>query len=504
MIQPEAAIRPLERACIVVLMDNRSNADLLRRELAMTYDVMVGMPPDADEYRNADLILVDGISLHRYAPILVRARETQNPLYLPVVLLTERDDINLRSAQLRSIVDDVLKRPLAKAELHTRVESLLRARSLSRQVVRMQGLYETERAVAQRFQEAALPKHLPCIEGIGLSAHYSAGHREVQVGGDWYDALALEDGRLVLSIGDVCGAGLEAAVTMAHVRQVIRGVAHIHPDPTMMLDAVNRNLHAEYPGRMVTALVAVLDPITSVLTYANAGHVPPLLRTETGEIVELRVGELPLGVTMEPPARHTAEMPPGSALLLYTDGLTEYTREPVEGQQRLEAILRSGELLNEADGAGAVFRALIGDEPPDDVAILLVQRDPNGTKGESWIFRSDDAEMFGIVRTAICQALKNHGFVDDQCMVAEMIFAELVGNVVRYAPGIIEVILERTAGLPTLHVLDRGPSFSYAPRLPSNLLAENGRGLYLVKELSREFNVSIRHGGGSHARVVFK
>jgi anti-sigma regulatory factor (Ser/Thr protein kinase) len=100
--------------------------------------------------------------------------------------------------------------------------------------------------------------------------------------------------------------------------------------------------------------------------------------------------------------------------------------------------------------------------------------------------------------------LETLGFSEEQRTIAATIFAELVGNVVRYAAGMVDVVLDVRGSRPTIHVLDTGPSFSYAPRLPTNLLSESGRGLFLVKELSREFNVSPRPEGGSHARVVLR
>ncbi|MGA7356543.1 MAG: ATP-binding protein, partial [Candidatus Cybelea sp.] len=85
---------------------------------------------------------------------------------------------------------------------------------------------------------------------------------------------------------------------------------------------------------------------------------------------------------------------------------------------------------------------------------------------------------------------------------AELVFGELLGNVARYAPGPIEIIFDWGEGAPVLHVLDRGPGFKLAPKLPSDLLSEQGRGLYLVWSLAEDFNVTERYDGGSHARAV--
>lgn len=506
MTSPEQAFVQLsaQPPCVLVVMDNPTNAVLVRRFLGEAHNVLVSIPQRPEDYDAVDLIIVDGVSLHRYGRMLANARDRLHPLQLPVLLLADRDEPYFLAPALESTVDDMIRRPVSKSELSMRIRALLRSRSLSLDVLRMQGLYETERAIAQRFQQAALPQGLPNIEGIRLSAYYHAGHRAVLVGGDWYDALELDDGRLVVSIGDVCGSGLDAAVLMAHVRQVIRGVAQIHPDPSMMLDAANRNICAEYPGHIVTALAAVVDPVASLLHYANAGHLPALLRHSDGSVEELLDGHLPLGVAESPPSVHSVLMPPGATLLLYTDGLVEFDRDFITRDLQVRQIFAREETLLNAHPARHLFSTIMEGEPPDDVAILLVRRTGEDPKQRRWRFSSEDAQSFAAVRDGVRASLSELGLPCEEMMTAELILAELVGNVVRYAPGTVEIVLDRKSGRPTLHVLDSGPSFFYAPRLPSNLLSESGRGLFLVKELSRDFNVTPRPQGGSHARAVLR
>ncbi len=139
-------------------------------------------------------------------------------------------------------------------------------------------LYEREREIAAEFQRAALPISLPHVGGIRFDGMYVPASDRELLGGDWYDALRLNDGRIVISIGDVAGSGLAAAVIMSSMRQVIRGVAQVYADPIAMLDAADRTLKTEHPDTFVTAFVGVLDPISWTLTYASAGHPSPLLR----------------------------------------------------------------------------------------------------------------------------------------------------------------------------------------------------------------------------------
>src|SRR5580700_11556534 len=118
-------------------------------------------------------------------------------------------------------------------------------------------LYEREREIATEFQSAALPISLPEVPGIRFDGMYVPASDRELLGGDWYDALRLSDGRIVVSIGDVAGSGLDAAVIMSSMRQVIRGVAQVYADPIAMLDAADRTLKIEYPETFVTAFVGV-------------------------------------------------------------------------------------------------------------------------------------------------------------------------------------------------------------------------------------------------------
>jgi len=231
--------------------------------------------------------------------------------------------------------------------------------------------------VADAFQQASLPAALPAVPGIRFSAYYEPGRREATVGGDWYDAFGIAGGRLVISIGDVSGSGLPAAVIMGSVRQVIRGAAQLDADPRVILDATDRALRSEYPDIVVTAFVAVIAADRARVTYASAGHPPPLLRTPRGKILELATVGLPLGLREQwdaPEASHA--LLPGSLLLFYTDGLIESTRNLLVGQRSLQRALRDPRVPAAPNVALAVFRAVLPDGASDDVAILAAQLQP--------------------------------------------------------------------------------------------------------------------------------
>ena len=366
--------------------------------------------------------------------------------------------------------------------------------------------YERERRVATTFQEAALVPSLPDIPGLTFEAMYQAAMLEATVGGDWYDVFRLPDGRVVLSVGDVAGKGLQAAVAMASVRQSIRTAALINPEPEAVLNAVDRIVRAIGQAPFVTAFVGVLDPVSFEFAYASAGHPPAVLRDPDGTTTLLADGDLPLGLRGRcDEAARMIEIVPGSALLCYTDGLTEFDRDPVGGEQRVrDAFARAT-----ADVACEIYASISQGRPAhDDVAILAVAFDEplvaldGPLRASVWSFDSTDAHDAGRTRREYTARLREVGLTDDEMSGAELVFGELVGNVVRYAPGSITAILDVSCPSPVLHVLDDGRGFEFRPRLPVDLLSERGRGLFLVTAFSEELSVERRRGGGSHARAV--
>jgi PAS domain S-box-containing protein len=373
-------------------------------------------------------------------------------------------------------------------------------------------LYEHEHEVAKEFQRAALPISLPQISGIRFDGIYVPASHRAQVGGDWYDALQLTDGRVVISIGDVAGTGLSSAVIMSSMRQIIRGVAQVYADPIAMLDAADRTLKAEYRDTFVTAFVGVFDPVTRVLTYAVAGHPPPFVRAANGETVALQGGGLPLGLRIrgDTPS-HIVEIAKDALLVFYTDGLVEAERDIIAGQKRLSTAIARTRISVHPNPARALYDAMLHNGAEDDVVILTMRLD-SPTEGSSsmalsshtrrWIFDSSDAETASTARHAFVVALQEGGAQGEELYAAELVFGELLGNVVRYAPGPIEITFDWSGDAPVLHVLDRGSGFTLVPRLPTDLLSERGRGLFIVWSLSEDFNVTKRFDGGSHARAV--
>jgi PAS domain S-box-containing protein len=363
-------------------------------------------------------------------------------------------------------------------------------------------LFERERLVARSFQDAALPASLPEVPACSFSAIYEAGRAEALIGGDWYDAFTLADGRIVLSIGDVAGSGLQAAVTMANMRQAIRGVAYVHPDPVLMLEAADLALRSESPDRFVTAFVAVIDPVEDMISFTTAGHPPPLLRTPGGEIVALEARGLPLGLREhDGTPSNSRALEPGSVLVLFTDGLIESTHDIDEGYRRLERALGDPGFLADGDLAARIHDAVLVEGSRDDVAILCgCYSGLTLERHRVDVRTAAESARFAAVLVA---ELERCGYGRDAVVNAEIVLAELIGNLVRHSPGQATFVIDAAPGRVVLHALDEGPGYRFFSRLPTDTLSERGRGLFLISQLAEAFHVTPRPDGGSHACVTF-
>jgi sigma-B regulation protein RsbU (phosphoserine phosphatase) len=235
----------------------------------------------------------------------------------------------------------------------------------------------TERAAAAALQRSLLPARLPAVDGLEFAARYVPG-ADIRVGGDWYDVFPLPGDRWGIVMGDVVGHGLPAAVIMGRLRSALRAYALLDVDnPAHVLDKLDRKATHFEPGAMATVLYAVVDPAHETMRLSLAGHPPPVLAVP-GEPARM------LDVPPDPPigARHTArrcsdplEIPAGSLLCFYTDGLIERRGHDLDaGLARLTEVVHVGppEVV-----CTAIMTALTGDRPPDDdIAVLVMRRNP--------------------------------------------------------------------------------------------------------------------------------
>jgi PAS domain S-box-containing protein len=231
--------------------------------------------------------------------------------------------------------------------------------------------YEREHRVASALQRAMLPAHLPSHERVELTYAYRPAERESRVGGDWYDAFLVSKDRVAVSIGDVGGHGLEAAIAMNEARHALRLSALEGLTPAQTLRRANAALMLNEEHPIITAVFGVVDVGRSKFRYSCAGHPPPAIAPLSGTARYLRGGGIPLGVQFDAPFPVLeAELGPFDTLLLYTDGLIEYARNIERESLRLLDALSARVQDRSVDGAGTLLATVLNDRQIDDIALL--------------------------------------------------------------------------------------------------------------------------------------
>jgi hypothetical protein len=238
--------------------------------------------------------------------------------------------------------------------------------------------YEHNRDIAETLQRALLTE-LPTTRGLGLAARYLPATHGLNIGGDWYDAFRQPDGGVIAVVGDVTGHGLHAAVMMSQLRTALRAYAVDGGSPGKLLTRLHNFLHHLQPDLYATAVIARFHPDDPTMTWAAAGHPPPVLRGADGRVrvLDAKPGAM-LGIPLKQEiADHTVRLSPGSTLALYTDGLVERRARGIDpGIERLaDALGTFGPAELDIDLGGAadgILHPLLSDsERDDDVCLLL-------------------------------------------------------------------------------------------------------------------------------------
>jgi serine phosphatase RsbU (regulator of sigma subunit)/PAS domain-containing protein len=363
--------------------------------------------------------------------------------------------------------------------------------------------FTREHTAALTLQQSLLPQRLPEQSAVQAAFRYLPGAPELGVGGDWIDVIPLSGARVALVVGDVVGHGLRASATMGRLRTAVRTLADVDLAPDELLthldDIVIRLAAESAPGAEgssaneigATCLYAVYDPVTGRCCLARAGHpLPAVVRPDgTTSLLEVPAGP-PLGLGGLPFESYEVELPEGSLLALYTDGLIESRQQDVgSGLERL---------LHELSGAQAspdalcdeVVAALLPGRRTDDAALLLarVQRLDAGQVA-TWDVPADPAAVSGtrahVVRQLSDWGCKSAGFV------TELVVSELVTNAIRYGSTPIQLRLIRDRSL-ICEVIDGS---STAPHLRrARAFDEGGRGLMLVAQLTQRWGTQTADG----------
>jgi sigma-B regulation protein RsbU (phosphoserine phosphatase) len=233
--------------------------------------------------------------------------------------------------------------------------------------------------LAAEIQSRLLPKQAPMLEGFSLAGWNRPAR---QVGGDYYDFLHLADGRLGLTVGDVSGKGVAAALLVSTLHSAVRLLLdRIEVGPALLARLNQHILESSAPNRFITLLLAELDPASAVLRYVNAGHNPGLLLGRDGSLRTLGPGGLPLGLLPGSTYRSdTLAMEPGDLLCLYSDGVTECL-SPAEEEFSVEGLARVlietrdrplEEMIATVDRTATEFSC--GQPQGDDQTLVLLRR----------------------------------------------------------------------------------------------------------------------------------
>ncbi|MFD9319487.1 SpoIIE family protein phosphatase [Streptomyces sp. NPDC060053] len=385
--------------------------------------------------------------------------------------------------------------------------------------------YSYAHATALALQRSLLPHGAPRQSAVEVAYRYLPAGDRVGVGGDWYDVIPLSGARVALVVGDVVGHGIHAAATMGRLRTAVRTLADIDLPPDELLthlddivlrlseeaaadvdgegsddvdgesDDVDGEVSADVDGEAAgdmgaTCLYAVYDPVSRRFTLARAGHVPPALVTPDGtaEILDPPPGP-PLGLGGLPFEAAEVELPEGSLLALYTDGLVESRGHDVEaGLARLRHALAQPAPSLEAI-CDNVIETLLPARPDDDVALLLARTHALGAdQVATWDVAAEPAAV-ARARSDVSRQLSEWG-LEGLDFTVELVVSELVTNAIRYGQPPIRLRLIRDHAL-LCEVSDGSSTTPHLRR--ARVFDEGGRGLLLVAQLAE-------HWGTRHAR----
>ncbi|MDX6689565.1 MAG: hypothetical protein QOG15_1022 [Solirubrobacteraceae bacterium] len=340
-----------------------------------------------------------------------------------------------------------------------------------------------EHRIAETLQRSLLPQTLPSLPGIELSARYLPAASESEVGGDWYDAIPLPGGRVLLVMGDVSGKGLAAASALGALRNAIRAYAFDGNGPAEIAERLNRFVLAE-PAReqMATLVLAAFDPVDGTLQWVNAGHPPPLTLDTDGTPRFLDgARSVPLGVLPFPGYEEAiTTLEPGGAILLYTDGLIERRGEHLDqGFGLLAAAASSGRLAPDAICDRLLAAAIPDGAPSDDVALLALCHVPLGVRLA--VDLPSEPRALASLRALLRRWLEQIHAADTDVHAVVMACSEACTNAIEHAgagPGeTISFVAVLTDDAVEVTVRDRGRWRDERP--PS----DQGRGLDLIDAL---------------------
>ncbi len=365
-------------------------------------------------------------------------------------------------------------------------------------------LYRAEHQIAQTLQRSLLPQGLPEVPRLPIAVRYQPGAVGTSAGGDWYDVVEVDDTHVAVVVGDVVGQGTAAAAVMGQLRTALSGYLLAGHGPGPALDLLD-GLVARVPGaRASTAVCVLVDTVTGDVRWSRAGHLPVLLAPADGSRPHLLTdraghGQL-LGLAHTHPlprTEGTTTMPPGTSLVLYTDGLVERRGESLdEGLDRLVEVAAACEDRAPEAMASALLGGLAPAGAIDDVAVVVVRLGPAPLE----VRLAADPTRLGPLRRRVAAWADVAGLGDDVLDDLQLALGEAATNAVEHAYGPVppegaEVAVRLTTradGGVAVWVRDHG-AWREAPADPGH----RGRGLLLIRALAPDVVVEGGPGGTS-------
>ncbi len=362
------------------------------------------------------------------------------------------------------------------------------------QALRKALVVRREHTSPEQLQRILLPHTLPDLDGVSFGAHYQPGGLNTEVGGDWYDVITLPDGSAVISIGDVMGKGVDAAIAMSEVRAAIRAYAALDPRPSVVLSRMDDLIGSrDAPEQqLVTAVYGVVSPDRRRLTLAVAGHPAPLLvtPTEPAALVDGALGPA-LGLAAGPWPEVEVELPPHSTLLLYSDGLVSARSSDIFSG--IEALIEQVDALprrrrRARDLCAQLRNVMAHEDAEDDVAMLAMTTVPVGSAVHVSAPLPADTTAPSAARRFVRDRLEewraDWRLPDDLVDTAELCVSELVTNAVIHTGTSALLTVELDHDCLTALVRDQGGHGVIERAVDTEPLRVSGRGLGLVEALA--------------------